>query len=86
LVKEILVAPPLNKDAAGSPSFWVSIARIFLVEVLVLVALSAGAIGYVNWSSKVAWAEFLATSKLPAVESDSALRAIKHQTPCDRSA
>ena len=80
------MAPPLNTSVAGSRSFWASIGRIFLLEILVLIALSTAAIGYVNWSSKVAWAEFLATSKLPAAQSDSAFHAIKHQAPCDRSA
>ena len=44
---------------------WPAIARIVLVQVLVLLALSGAFVGYVNWSSDVAYSEFLAVSKAP---------------------
>lgn len=42
------------------------VVRIVVVQLLVLLALSAAAAGYVNWSSDAAWAEFAAALK-PAV-------------------
>jgi hypothetical protein len=45
---------------------WPAIVRTLLIQVLVLLALSAAFIRYVNWSSDQAWAEFSAASKSPA--------------------
>src|ERR1700740_3637256 len=39
---------------------WLAIVRILLMQVLVLAALSAAFVGYVNWSSDRAWEEFIA--------------------------
>jgi hypothetical protein len=63
---------PLPADQRASASrrgFWPSIARIFVVEILVLLALLFAIVAYLNWSSEVAWAEFLAASKLAAPSS-----------------
>ena len=60
------MASGVNKSTASARDFWVSIARIFLVEVLVLVALSGAVVGYLNWSSEVAFSEFLAASQQAA--------------------
>ena len=65
---------------------WPSIVRILVIEILVLLALSGAVIGYLNWSSEAAWAEFLAASKLQAPASNEPLHAVKSQMPCDRSA
>jgi hypothetical protein len=73
----------MYKRTASRQVFWVSIARIFLVEVLVLIALSASIVGYLNWSSEAAWSDFLAASKL---QSNSAIHAVRDQPLCDRSA
>jgi len=62
-------------------SFWPAIARILLVEILVLLALSGAIVGYLNWSSEAAWAEFKAAGKLPAPELNSPV-----QTSCNRKA
>jgi hypothetical protein len=62
----IFVASPVNKRTANARGFWASIARIFLVEVLVLVALSGAVVFYLNWSSKIAFSEFLAASQQTA--------------------
>jgi hypothetical protein len=45
---------------------WMGIARILLMQVLVLLALSGAFIRYLNWSSEAAWSEFSA-----AIESSS---------------
>lgn len=39
------------------------IVRILLVQVLVLLALSGAVVWYLNWSSDVAWNEFISASQ-----------------------
>jgi hypothetical protein len=39
---------------------WLAVLRILLIQLLVLVALSAAVVRYVDWSSEQAWAEFIA--------------------------
>ena len=78
------MASPMYKRTAAQ-GFWTSIARIFLVELVVLIALSAAVVGYLNWSSEAAWSEFLAASK-HAPGSNAAVHAVRGQSPCDRSA
>ena len=39
------------------------IVRILLVQVMVLLALAGAVVRYVNWSSEVAWQEFLSASR-----------------------
>jgi hypothetical protein len=74
----------VNKTT-GAQGFWASIARILLVQVLVLIALSGAIVFYVDWSSKVAFAEFLATS-----QQTTGLNPVIHpmtlQTSCERGA
>jgi hypothetical protein len=77
-------------SASGRQGFWPSIARIFLVEMVVLLALAAAVVAYVNWSSEVAWAEFLAASKLavPAPnqpnQPNQPMQPVKGKGACDR--
>ncbi len=75
-----------HQSPAHISRFWPAIIRILLVEVLVLLALSGAIVGYLNWSSEAAWAEFNAASQLPAPESSSLVQAVKIQTPCARKA
>jgi hypothetical protein len=77
---------PANNSPASRQSFWPSIARILLIEVLVLLALSGAVVGYLNWSSEAAWAEFNAASEQSAQAPNSSLHAVKSQTTCDRKA
>ncbi len=71
---------------------WRGIFRILLVQVLVLLALSAAFIRYVNWSSDQAWAEFsrAAERSAPAARSQplssSPAQAIKGRALCERRA
>ena len=81
---EAAVPSPANNSAASRERFWPSIARILLIEVLVLVALSGAVVGYLNWSSEAAWTEFMATSAQSAQAPS--LHAVKSQTACDRKA
>ena len=39
------------------------IVRILLVQVMVLLALAGAVVRYVNWSSEVAWKEFISSSR-----------------------
>jgi hypothetical protein len=77
---------PVNNSPASHQSFWPAIVRTLLVEVLVLLALSAAIVGYVNWSSEAAWTEFKAASKLSAPEANSPVQTVKAHAPCHRSA
>jgi hypothetical protein len=60
-------------------SFWPSIVRIIILEILVLLALSGALLFYLNWSSEAAVAEFMATGT-------PTLQAAKGHPPCDRGA
>ena len=52
--REALMPSPDNQSR-GKPNFdWLGIVRILLVQVMVLLVLSAAAIRYVNWSSDLA--------------------------------
>jgi flagellar basal body-associated protein FliL len=75
----------VNKSTASRKGFWAAIARIFLVEVLVLVALSGAVVFYLNWSSNVAFSEFLAASQQTAA-SNPVIHAITGQRSCERGA
>jgi hypothetical protein len=71
---------------ASRRSFQLSFAGIFLVEVIVLLALAVAMVAYVNWSSEVAWAEFLAASKVAVPMPALPLRAVKGKAACERRA
>ena len=79
------MASPVNKRTANAQGFWASIARIFLVQVLVLIALSGAVVFYVDWSSKVAFAEFLATSQ-QTTGSNPVIHPMTLQRPFERGA
>jgi len=82
---EAAMPSPASNSPAKRQSFWPGLVRIFLVEILLLLALSGAIIGYLNWSSDTAWAEFKAASRL-APETTSPIQTVKSQTPCDRRA
>ena len=75
-----------NSSPASRQSFWPSIVRIFLVEVFVLLALAGAIVGYLNWSSEAAFAEFMAASKQSAPEAKSPAQTVKGHMLCQRSA
>jgi hypothetical protein len=80
------MSSPVSNSPTNGQRFWPSIARILLIEVLVLLALSGAVVGYLNWSSDAAWAEFMAASEQAAQAPNPSLHAVKSQTPCDRKA
>ena len=67
---------------------WPAVVRTLLVQLLVLLALSAAVIRYLDWSSETAWAEFIATSKSSLAEpkdrpqSSAPVQTVKGQKPC----
>jgi amino acid transporter len=81
--REASVPPPAKHRAASRRNFWASIARIFVVEILVLLGLSAAAVTYVNWSSRLAWAEFLAADKLAVPAPNSPIQEVSVKIHCE---
>jgi hypothetical protein len=47
---------------------WLAFVRILVAQVVVLFALTAAVVGYVNWSSDLAWKEFTGAGKAEASE------------------
>jgi hypothetical protein len=66
----------------SSQGFWPSTIRIVILEIMVLVALAGAAVFYLNWSSEVAFAEFLAATD--ALSPSSSAQAVAGHVPCDR--
>jgi hypothetical protein len=65
-------------------SFWPAIIRILLVEIVILLALSGGIVGYLSWSSEAAWAEFKAASIPPAPDVKSPIQFVNRpMLQCD---
>jgi hypothetical protein len=69
---------------------WPAIARTLLTQVVVLLALSGAFIVYLNWSSDIAWQEFLEASE-PSVtapnhhaQSSARVQTVKDQIVCPR--
>ena len=56
------------------------IVRILLVQVMVLLALAGAVVRYVNWSSEVAWQEFLSANR-PALAGASSRPMPQPQAP-----
>jgi hypothetical protein len=69
--------------SSASRSFWFSIVRIVILQAVLLVVLAGAVVAYLNWSSDVAFAEFLAASKMPAAPSSSLHPVRAH---CERGA
>ena len=57
---------------------WLAFVRILLAQVVVLFALSAAVVGYVNWSSDVAWKEFIGAGQ---PEASAPMHHSQSQTP-----
>ena len=68
-----------------SRGFWPSIVRIVILEIVLLLVLAGAVVFYLNWSSDVAFAEFLAASQMPAA-SGLLLHPAKDYAPCQRGA
>jgi hypothetical protein len=70
---------------------WLAIARIAILQIVVLLGLTYAAVRYVRWSSDVAWEAFSGISKPAALEAKTRARSpnsgqtIKHPGSCPRS-
>jgi Tfp pilus assembly protein PilO len=58
---------------------WPSIVRMIVLEIVLLLALAAALVYYLNWSSEAAMSEFMATGQPQ-------LHAVKDHPPCGHSA
>ena len=83
---------PDNQNRSKPDVDWPGIVRTVLIQVLVLLALSAAVIRYVNWSSDAARAEFTAAGK-PALSGPTQqpqpaapVEIVKGQKVCPRKA
>ena len=67
---------------------WPAIGKTLLIQLLVLLALSAAFVRYLNWSSDAAWAEFSAAhqSLPPAVKLQPQSATSVRAAPCLRRA
>jgi len=83
------VQPSGNQNPETRRIDWLGMFRILLLQVLVLLALSAAFIRYVDWSSDQAWAEF-SRAVVPAPvtkarpQSATPVHAVKDKTSCAR--
>ena len=79
-----------NPGQTNSGIDWPAMARTLLVQVVVLLALSGAFIFYLNWSSDVAWQEFLEASEPSAADpnhhaqSSGPVQTVKGQMVCPR--
>ena len=78
------MSSPRNQHPETRGIDWVAIERIFVLQVLALLALAGAFVGYVNWSSGIAFAEFSARAALESKAhpgSAPAVQAGKTQVP-----
>lgn len=78
--------PTGHQNPEPSRIDWLGISRILLVQVLVLLALSAAFIRYLDWSSDQAWAEFSRAVRSAPVATQPAMpvQAVKDRMRCAR--
>ena len=81
--------PTGNQNPETRRIDWLGIFRILLVQVLVLLALSAAFIRYLDWSSDQAWAEFSrAVVQAPVTKAQpqpaTPVQPVKDKTSCTR--
>jgi hypothetical protein len=74
----------------NNDNYWSGIPEILSIQLAVLFALAIAVIVYLNWSSKAALTEFMATGK-PSVSEPShpppaPLQQVKNRTACPRRA
>ena len=82
------MSSPSNQSPESRRFDWPAIFRILFVQMLVLLALMAAVVRYVNWSSDHAWAEFSRAFTAPAADvkseppSATPLRTAKDRKSC----
>ncbi len=81
---------PDNQSPPNRGLDWPAIARTLMVQVVVLLAVAAAFVGYVNWSSEASFQEFIEASQPSAREpgprspSSTPVHAVKGPMRCDR--
>jgi hypothetical protein len=80
----------VRRDQTKRGFDWPAIIKTLLVEIAVLIALAGAFVGYVNWSSQVAFEEFMDAGGSSAAEADHrppasiSVQAVKGRANCDR--
>jgi hypothetical protein len=81
---------PLRDKRSPRGFDWPAIVKTLLVEIAVLIALAGAFVFYVNWSSEVAFEEFMNADQSSAAEAEHRppasipVRAVKARGNCDR--
>ena len=81
---------PLRDNGSPRGFDWPAIVKTLLVEITVLVALAGAFVFYVNWSSEVAFEEFMKADRSSAAEAEHRppssipVQAVKSRANCDR--
>jgi hypothetical protein len=57
-----------NQNPAHHRFDWPGIVRTLVIQMVVLLALAGAGVGYLSWSSEMAWSEFQAASKAGAFD------------------
>ena len=81
-----------HQNNANRTIDWPAIVRILLAQVLVLLVLASAFVWYLNWSSDVAWKEFISADQ-PVLsspnhhpQSQAPIQAVKGNAICPRRA
>jgi flagellar basal body-associated protein FliL len=80
---------PLRDERSPRGFDWPAIVKTLLVEIAVLVALAGAFVFYVNWSSEVAFEEFMDATGSSAAQAEHrppasiSVRAVKGRANCD---
>jgi hypothetical protein len=87
----VALVPSFDRANRNNDNYWSGIPGILSIQLAVLFALSVVALVYLNWSSKAALTEFMATGKPSASEPGHLpqpvpLQQVKSRTACPRRA
>jgi hypothetical protein len=80
----------VRRDQTRRGFDWPAIVKTFLVEIAVLVVLAGAFVFYVNWSSEVAFEEFMNADQSAAAQAEHrppasiSVRTVKARANCDR--
>jgi hypothetical protein len=80
----------VRRDQTKRGFDWPAIVKTLLVEIAVLVALAGALVFYVNWSSEVAFEQFMNADRSSAAQAEHrppspiSVRTVKARANCDR--
>jgi hypothetical protein len=84
------VPPMVDQSKMNPDSFWLGIVKTAVAQILVLVALVAAIVWYVNWSSEAAMSEFMRAGTPPVAganlhpQSRAPVQTVKGKAVCVR--